>query len=80
MFTHLGQIVSLMGLNAFSLLFGFSALLANSLVAKKPVAFSSHQQVSLLSTVLLNIVLTLKMIFLSKIFGDQQAGADPLNL
>ncbi|TNN00856.1 hypothetical protein fugu_012102 [Takifugu bimaculatus] len=37
-------IIGLMGLNVFSLLFGFSALLANSLVAKQPVALSTDQQ------------------------------------
>ncbi|XP_011605278.2 transmembrane protein 253 isoform X1 [Takifugu rubripes] len=38
------KIIGLMGLNVFSLLFGFSALLANSLVAKQPVALSTDQQ------------------------------------
>lgn len=50
------QIIGLMGLNVFSLLFGFSALLANSLVAKQPVALSTDQQVSLLSQLLLNML------------------------
>lgn len=50
------QIIGLMGLNVFSLLFGFSALLANSLVAKQPVALSTSQQVSLLSQLLLNML------------------------
>lgn len=40
------QILSLMGLNVFSLLFGFSTLLADSLTAKQPVLLSTGQQVS----------------------------------
>lgn len=59
-FTHLEQIIGLIGLNTFSLLLGFSALLANSIMAKQPVAFSTAQQVSLLFFVLLNMLLTLK--------------------
>lgn len=50
------QIIGLMGLNVFSLLFGFSALLANSLVAKKLVALSTDQQVSQLSQLFLNML------------------------
>lgn len=45
---HLQQIIVLMGLNVFSLLFGFSALLANSLASIEPVALRTSQQVTLL--------------------------------
>ncbi|XP_024859423.1 uncharacterized protein si:dkey-30c15.13 isoform X2 [Kryptolebias marmoratus] len=38
------KIVALMALNVFSLLFGFSALLANSLVPVPPAALGSYQQ------------------------------------
>ncbi|XP_028287613.1 transmembrane protein 253 [Parambassis ranga] len=38
------KILSLMGMNLFSLLFGFSALLANSLSPVQPAALSTHQQ------------------------------------
>ncbi|XP_056243518.1 uncharacterized protein si:dkey-30c15.13 [Seriola aureovittata] len=38
------KIIILMGLNLFSLLFGFSALLANSLKAAEPAALSTKQQ------------------------------------
>lgn len=38
------KIIVLMGLNVFSLLFGFSALLANSLGSAHPVALSTNQQ------------------------------------
>ncbi|KAI3371399.1 hypothetical protein L3Q82_023992 [Scortum barcoo] len=37
-------IITLMGLNIFSLLFGFSALLANSLRSTEPAALSTNQQ------------------------------------
>lgn len=47
-FMHLEQILILMGLNVFSLLFGFSTLLADSLIVKQPVLLSTGQQVSLL--------------------------------
>lgn len=47
-FMHLEQILILMGLNVFSLLFGFSTLLAHSLTARQPVLLSTGQQVSLL--------------------------------
>lgn len=58
-FVHFEQILSLMGLNVFSLLFGFSALLAGGLATKQPVLLSTSQQVSLLFLVLLNKSLTL---------------------
>ncbi|XP_059191850.1 uncharacterized protein si:dkey-30c15.13 [Centropristis striata] len=38
------KIITLMGLNLFSLLFGFSALLANSLSSTHPVALNTSQQ------------------------------------
>ncbi|KAF1386622.1 hypothetical protein PFLUV_G00096770 [Perca fluviatilis] len=38
------KIITLMGLNLFSLLFGFSALLADSLRSTLPVALNTHQQ------------------------------------
>ncbi|XP_074489333.1 transmembrane protein 253 [Sebastes fasciatus] len=38
------KIIALMGLNLFSLLFGFSALLANSLRSTQPVALNTNQQ------------------------------------
>ncbi|XP_045892157.1 uncharacterized protein si:dkey-30c15.13 [Micropterus dolomieu] len=38
------KIIALMGLNLFSLLFGFSALLANSLRPAQPIALSTIQQ------------------------------------
>lgn len=40
------QIIVLIGLNVFSLLFGFSALLANSLTSTKPTAFKANPQVN----------------------------------
>lgn len=58
-FIRLEQILSLMGLNVFCLLFGFSTLLAGSLIAKPLVLLSTGQQVSLLLLVLLNKLLTL---------------------
>lgn len=57
-FPQLEQILSLMVLNVFSLLFGFSTLLAASLTAKQPVLLSTGQQVSLRLLVLLNKLLT----------------------
>lgn len=47
MYLPINQIVSLMGMNLFSFLFGFSALLANSLSPVQPAALSTHQQVAL---------------------------------
>lgn len=41
------QVVTLMSLNVFSLLFGFSALLANSIAAAKPIKLNTNQQVTL---------------------------------
>lgn len=41
------QVVTLMSLNVFSLLFGFSAFLANSIVVAKPVSPRTNQQVTL---------------------------------
>lgn len=41
------QVVTLMSLNIFSLLFGFSALLANSIAAAKPITLRTNQQVTL---------------------------------
>ncbi|XP_018519443.1 uncharacterized protein si:dkey-30c15.13 [Lates calcarifer] len=38
------KIITLMSLNIFSLLFGFSALLANSLMLTQPAALSTNQQ------------------------------------
>ncbi|KAK2842175.1 hypothetical protein Q5P01_012375 [Channa striata] len=38
------KIITLMGLNVFSLLFGFSALLANNLTYTQPVAVHTNQQ------------------------------------
>ncbi|XP_035498120.1 uncharacterized protein si:dkey-30c15.13 isoform X1 [Scophthalmus maximus] len=38
------KIITLMALNVFSLLFGFSALLANSLRSTQPVALNTNQQ------------------------------------
>lgn len=40
------QVVTLMSLNVFSLLFGFSALLANSIVATKPIKLKTNEQVT----------------------------------
>lgn len=45
-FMHLEQILILMGLNVFSLLFGFSTLLAVSLTPRQAVLLSTSQQVS----------------------------------
>ena len=50
LFVDTKQIIALMGLNLFSLLFGFSALLANSLVPATPSTLSSYQQVVLRPT------------------------------
>lgn len=41
------QVVTLMSLNVFSLLFGFSALLANSIATARPVTLKTNQQVTL---------------------------------
>lgn len=70
-FIRLEQILSLMGLNIFSLLFGFSTLLAYSLTAKQqqPVLLSTAQQVSLL---LPNKLLTLTVRRLLGINKQQQ--------
>ncbi|XP_053175394.1 uncharacterized protein si:dkey-30c15.13 [Scomber japonicus] len=38
------KIISLVGLNLFSLLFGFSAILAISLISEKPAALNTNQQ------------------------------------
>lgn len=43
---NVAQIIILIGLNIFSLLFGFSALLANSLTATKATTFKANQQVN----------------------------------
>lgn len=40
------QVVTLMSLNVFSLLFGFSALLANSITAAKPIRLKTNHQVT----------------------------------
>lgn len=37
------QVVTLMSLNVFSLLFGFSALLANSVAATKPITLKKDE-------------------------------------
>ena len=46
-FLNYKQVIALMGLNLFRLLFGFSALLTSSLVSAPPAALSTHQQVIL---------------------------------
>lgn len=38
------KVIILMGLNVFSMLFGFSALLANSFSSNQPITLSTHQQ------------------------------------
>uniref|UniRef100_A0A3P8SYQ5 Uncharacterized protein n=1 Tax=Amphiprion percula TaxID=161767 RepID=A0A3P8SYQ5_AMPPE len=45
-FIYTQQIIALIGLNVFSVLFGFCALLVNSIRATHPVAINTYQQVT----------------------------------